>query len=78
MYMKVIKFLGIYNLPYIFYFHAAKIRKILVTSKYSGRNLLLSCSFSIMLRVDAGKRLLKKQKRATAVSKSAEPSDNTL
>ena len=44
------------------YFHAAKIRKILVTSKYSGRNLLLSCSFSIMLRVDAGKRLLKKQK----------------
>ena len=46
----------------LFFVHAAKIRKILVASKYSGRNLLLSCSFSIMLRVDAGKRLLKKQK----------------
>ena len=46
----------------LFFIHAAKIRKILVTSKYSGRNLLLSCSFSSMIRVDAGKRLLKKQK----------------
>ncbi len=46
----------------LFFIHAAKIRKILVTSKYSGRNLLLFCSFSIMLRVDAGKWLLKKEK----------------
>ena len=46
----------------LFFIHAAKIRKILVTSKYSGRYLLLFYSFSIMIRVDAGNRLLKKEK----------------
>lgn len=46
----------------LFFIHAAKIRKILVTSKYSGRYLLLFYSFSIMIRVDAGNRLLKKKK----------------
>ena len=46
----------------LFFIHAAKIRKILVTSKYLERNLLLSYSFSIMIRVDAGNRLLKKEK----------------
>ena len=46
----------------LFFIHAAKIRKILVTSKYSRRYLLLFYSFSIMIRVDAGNRLLKKEK----------------
>ena len=46
----------------LFFIHAAKIRQILVTSKYSGRYLLLFYSFSIMIRVDAGNRLLKKEK----------------
>lgn len=46
----------------LFFIHAAKIRKILITSKYSGRYLLLFYSFSIMIRVDAGNRLLKKEK----------------
>lgn len=46
----------------LFFIHAAKIRQILVTSKYSERYLLLFYSFSIMIRVDAGNRLLKKEK----------------
>ena len=46
----------------LFFIHAAKIRQILVTSKYSGRYLLLFYSFSIMIRVDAGNRLLIKEK----------------
>ena len=46
----------------LFFIHTAKIRKISVTSKYSGRYLLLFYSFSIMIRVDAGNRLLKKEK----------------
>jgi hypothetical protein len=46
----------------LFFFHAAKIRKLLVPSKYPGRNLLLFYSFSIMIRVDAGKQLFKKEK----------------
>lgn len=47
----------------LFFIHAAKIRQILVTSKYSGRYLLLFYSFSIMIRVDAGNRLLQKREK---------------
>ena len=39
--IKGIKFLRINHLSYILFFHAAKVRKILIASKYSGRNLLL-------------------------------------
>lgn len=41
--IKGIKFLRINHLSYILFFHAAKVRKILVTSKCLGRNLLLFC-----------------------------------
>ena len=39
--IKGIKFLRINHLSHILFFHAAKVRKILIASKYSGRNLLL-------------------------------------